>query len=174
MSSRLLPHTFDALLPTPERYSSLRFRRVSRFLQLRLLDWADAVELCAFVETVGVEYATYIFHWNGQAVVRAYRRLRRHVGDHPDLAKAIAENETAMGVDAGLAVLQAMRDGGWESGSLPACVRAALKDLRKAGLNMAQIAERTGLRYDQVRHVAGYRSGRGKAVQAGAFGALAV
>jgi hypothetical protein len=140
--------TCDALLPTHERYSSLKFRRYSRWFRPTKLSWDEALELVTFVESIGgVKFAAYVFHW-GHAGVRAYIRLARHVGD--DAQPYIRDNLASTSVDDGLAVLQAMRDGGWVSHGLPKLVRHALASLKHEGMKVSAIAKLTGLTVDQV------------------------
>lgn len=171
LMSSSLPYHCDALLPTAERYASLKFRRYAQRIELRLLTWDDACELVAFVESIGgVKYARYIFHWKGLAVVRAYGRIRKHVGDVQHLIQA---NQNAFGTDVGLAVLASMRDGGWTRGKLPWIARTALKDLRKRGVKIADIAKVTGLSREQVKTACEVRSGKAKARRAAAFASLA-
>lgn len=170
MSSPLLPYTFDALLPTHERYASDKFRRVAQYFQFRHLDWEDALELVAFVESIGFKWARYILHWKGSAVCSAYARLRHHVGADAD--PYIRENVEGMGMEAGLAILKAMQDGGWKRGRLPWMVKMALKELRKRGMSMPAIGGYVGLTVDQVQTALDARKAPQKAVRAAAYGGL--
>lgn len=165
----MIPYHCDALLDPAQRYASLRYRRVAQRIELRLLTWADAAELVGFVETIGLRHARYILRWRGQAVVRAYRRLRKHIGDaaHP----YIQANQSEMGVDTGLAVLRAMQDGGWTHGRLPWVVKMALKELRKSN-TIAAIARETGLSREQVKTACDVRRDGRLREQASASGAL--
>lgn len=157
----------DALLAAPERYASQRFRRARAFM----VDRADAVELVAFVESIGgVLFAQRIFHW-GHAQVQAYAALRQHLLDAAQ--PYIRANHAAMGVDEGLAVLQAMRDGGWERGQLPWPVKMALKTLRKRGMSIASIAKATGLSREQVKTGCDVRADQ-KSRRSAAFASLAM
>ena len=168
-----IPYHFDALLPTAKRYASPKFRRVAWKFSFKNLDWYDALELVAFVETIGLRHARYILHWRGLASIRAYQKLRFHIGTDAD--EYILLNQQAMGVDEGLAILRAMLDGGWKRGKLPRYVGDALRDLRKAGNSRVAIAKATGLTQDQVSYQ--ITRGRKKGVSvasASAFGALAV
>lgn len=169
----MLSYHCDALLPTAERYASAKFRRFAQRIELRTLDWGDLIELVAFVESIGgVKYARYIFHWKGQAVVRAYRRIKRHVGD--EAQPAIRANLEQMGVDVGLAVLRAMQDGGWTGQRWCPIVKMALKDLRKRGLTLADIAKVTGLSREQVKTAVDARRKTALRVRAAAYGSLGI
>lgn len=152
MPRRMLYHC-DALLPTAERYASLKFRRFSRWFRPTKLDWGDALELIAFVEVVGVKYARFIFHWTGHAPVRAYARLRRHVGGEAE--PFIQANRASIGLDDGLAVLRAMQDGRWERG-LPAVVKQSIQVLL-LDHSQAKVAKMLGLTDAQVAHASGRR-----------------
>lgn len=161
----------DALLETNARYASLKFRRFSRWFRPTKLDWADAVELVAFVESIGgAKHARYVFHW-GQAGVRAYGRLKRHVADAAQ--PYIRANREHFSVDAGLAVLRAMQDGGWQGHGLPEIVRKALQSLNETH-TQAEIARRVGLSVDQVGWAIGRRGQAAKRRRAASVGALAI
>lgn len=158
----------DALLAAPERYASQRFRRARAFV----LDRADAIELVSFVESIGgILFAKRIFHWTGHAQVLAYEELRSHFVR--EAQPYIRVNHAQMGVDQGLAVLQAMRDGGWRRGQLPWPVKTALKTLRKRGNSIADIAKATGLTREQVKTGCDVRT-RQKTRRSAAFSSLAM
>lgn len=141
-------YSCDALLPTAERYASLKFRRYSRWFRPTRFAWDEALELVAFVETIGgVKFAAFVFHW-GHAGVKAYERLRKHM--LADAQPYIRANEGSVGLDDGLAVLKAMQDGGWKSHGLPKLVKNALASLIHAGNGPTEVARATGLSVDQV------------------------
>lgn len=165
-----MPYTFDALLPTAERFASLKFRRVAWRLSYKHLDWYDALELVAFVQAIGLPYARYIFHWRGLASVRAYGYLRKHVGAEADAY--IHANLSAFSLDDGLAVLKAMKDGGWSRGKVPQIVSDALRESRKRGNTIAEIARGTGLTREQVKTICKVRTKADLRVKAAAYGAL--
>jgi hypothetical protein len=171
----LLPYHCDALLPQAERYASLKFRRLAQRIEIKLLTWEDLIELIAFVESIGgVKYARYIFMWKGRAVVRAYRRLKKYVGDAADAA--VAANQSHMGVDVGLAVLTAMLEGGWKGKrTLPPVVKMSLKALRKQGNTISAISKATGLSREQVKTACDVRRKDGaRSERAAAYSALAL
>ncbi len=157
----------DALLPTAERYASLKFRRFSRWFRPTKLDWWDALELVVFVETITPKAAQYVFHW-GHAGVKAYERLQKHMLPH--IQPFLDDNLKSLGVDDGLAVLQAMRDGGYVGQGLPKIVRDALRELHHNGNSYQKLADLTGLSYGQVRHAIALRVVGDRAA---AYGALA-
>lgn len=161
----------DALLETNARYASLKFRRFSRWFRPTKLDWGDAIELVAFVESIGgPKHAAYVFHW-GQAGVRAYARLRKHVGDAAQ--PYIRANRESLSLDDGLAVLRAMQDGGWKSHGLPDVVRKAIQTLGETH-NQAQIARLLGLTIDQVGWAMGRRGQAAKRRRAASVGSLGI
>lgn len=148
-----MPWTFDALLPADKRYTSLKFRRAGRQFDASRLDYADAAELCAFVETIDLKHARWIFQWRG-AGVREMDRLLKHLSADPTVGRMVHDNHEAVTRSDGLAVLQAMKDGGWRQGSVPGVVRMALLDMRDAGISQPKIAAQVGLTVDQVRNAA--------------------
>jgi hypothetical protein len=162
----------DALLPTAERYASQKFRRVAQYFRFKHLDWWDALELVAFVESIGLDHARYILHWKAPATIRAYLFLRDHVGD--EASEPIRRNVECMGLDQGLGILAAMKDGGWTKGKVPDVVRMSLLELRKRGMKQSDIAKLTGLSHGQVNRLTNAAGRRNRSVQAAAFGALAL
>lgn len=165
-------YTCDALLPTAQRYASLKFRRYSRWFKPTKLDYGDALELVSFVEAIGgVRHARWIFHWTGQASVKAYERLKQHV--LVDAEDYIHANRASIGLDDGLAVLRAMQDGGWRGYGLPECVRKAIQVLNEDH-SQPEIAKRLGLTLEQVNYACGRRGLKSRAGQAAAYGSLGI
>lgn len=165
-------YTCDALLPTAERYASLKFRRYARWFRPTKLDYGDALELVSFVEAIGgVRHARWIFHWTGQAPVKAYQRLKQHV--LADVEDYIHANQASIGLDDGLAVLRAMQDGGWRGYGLPDCVKKSIQSLLEHH-SAAEIAERLGLTNEQVVYASGRKGAAKKRVQAAAYGSLGI
>ena len=150
----MIPWHCDALLPTAERYASLKFRRFARRFDATAVDYWDACELVAFLDFMeGVGHAAWVFHWAG-AGKREAQRLVDHLGTRDDVLRMVRENQSAQGRADGLAVLAGMREAGWEKGSVPGIVRLALLDMRDAGINQPAIAAQLGLTVDQVRWMA--------------------
>jgi hypothetical protein len=140
--SATIPHDMGATLPLEQRATDPRFRRVTRRFKL---DVADAVELVAFLHIVPPAHAKWIFQW-GEAGVRDARQLLAH----PEISKLaqpmVEENIRALNVDVGLAVLKAMRDGGWTPGkTVPKIVRDTIAELRSLGNSGAKISRVTGI-----------------------------
>ena len=158
----------DALLDTPARYASLKFRRYSRWFRPTRLGWDDAVELVAFVETIGPKAAAFVFHWS-KSGVKAYARLARHMV--PQIQDAIDANAGSLAVQDGLDVLKAMFDGGYVSHGLPKIVKQALSTLHADGMSYAAIGRHTGLSIYQVSLACGRRNSR-KVSRAVSYGAL--
>lgn len=144
-STRMIPFHADALLPDAERYASLKFRRVHH----GEWDVYDETELAAFLYVVPIRWARWIFQWDRGIARRAVR-----VTGNPEFALA---NSGALDVETGVAVIRAMRDGGWRHGTLPNVSRDALRELHHNGLNDTALAEMTGLSVDQVQYA---RKGR--------------
>jgi hypothetical protein len=143
---------------------SLRFRRAQR---LFVREWEEAIELIAFVETVGLHPAKNIFRW-GHARVDAYRELRQH-----HLAEArpfIQANLASLGVDDGVAVLQAMQRAGWKRGILPKVTRQAVRQMNHEGLSIAKIAAKLNVKPYALQNALRTR----KLQSASAYGALAI
>lgn len=136
----MIPFHADALLPEAERYASLKFRRVHD----GYWDEWDEAELAAFLYIVPIRWAKWIFQWSRPIVRRAV-----DVRGNPELAFANAEK---LDMETGVAVIQAMREGGWRGGKLPVIARDALRELRHRGKTAASIAKMTGLTVDQVKY----------------------
>lgn len=143
----------DALLPVEQRYTSLKFRRVARRFDATRLDYADAAELVAFVTTVDLKHAQWMFHWRA-AGLREVERLLKHLSGSADIERMVQENNEGITRADGLGALAAMQDGGWTRGSVPPVVRMALLDMRDEGISQREIGERLGLTHDQVRVMA--------------------
>jgi hypothetical protein len=139
----------DALLPVAERYSSTKFRRLSRRFYAHRLDAGDRLELASFLAVVPVRWSKWIFHWDRIGLWQA-----KLIPPAPqDFANA---NFGSVTLEDGLAVLQAMKDGGWTYGGLPWIVRMSILGLRDAKMTHKEIAELTGLTdsrvYDAITH----------------------
>lgn len=145
-----MPWTCDATLPTAERYASLKFRRFARRFDVSRIDYEDAAELVAFMLVVPERWAKWIFHWDleGRAAARA---LFEHMKDRPETLAMMDQNLAQQDYADGIAVLGAMRDGGFNKGGLPPICRMAVRELQDQGLSYAKIARKLGLTFDQVR-----------------------
>lgn len=146
-----MPIPFDCgvLKPAEARYSDHRFRRVSRDFDPYSLDYGEACELVSFVELTGVVPARWIFHGVPNWSVKT-RELITQLKNENLVTEMVQANHNGLDVDDGLAMLQAMRDGGWKGGPVPIWVRRALFDLRDKGFRVRDIAEATGLSRGQV------------------------
>lgn len=143
--ARMIPFHADALLPEAERYASLKFRRVHD----GVWDVWDETEVAAFLYVVPIRWARWIFQWNRKVARKAVR-----VTGNPEFALA---NSAALDIETGLAVIRAMRDGGWRRGKLPDVARDALRELHHRGHADSALAKITGLSVDQVQYA---RKGR--------------
>jgi hypothetical protein len=155
----MIPFHCDALLPTAERYSSLKFRRVAQHFDG---DASDAVELAAFLAIVPFRWARWIFHWPRRYV------LPKVIWAPPEFIRA---NREALDLDTGFAVLHAMQDGGWRRGRLPDVVRNTVLELVHNGRAQVDVARELGLSQDQVQYVV---KGRNTAASARAVAGLAI
>lgn len=156
-----MPFTCDALLPLADRYASERFRRVAQHFNPARIDYGTALELIAFVETVGLHWAKRILHWRSRGL-RDYATLKDHIGS--DAEPYIDHNRSCIDEADGLAVLVALRDMGWRKGPLPEMVKDAVWAAHKRREGQKAIQERLGLSKDQFeaivwrRRAAGSRS----------------
>ena len=136
----MVPYHGGALLPAEQRYTSPIFRRLHRIYRAEWLSLEEAAELVGFIRLVGFKPATVIFQWD-KWQARQARRLMRHA---PVLAASEAywlANQECLDEETGLAVLQAMIDGGWKKGKPPEIVAQSFRSLRGRGLSAAKIAE---------------------------------
>jgi hypothetical protein len=145
-----MPWTSDALLPTAERYASLKFRRVAQKFSNAKLSWEDAAELVAFLHVVAPSRAAFVFHW-GQWSVGEAQRLFAHMENDPDVQLMVQENLAQQDFGDGLACLRAMQDGGWRKGTVPAIVRMAMLDMLGRGATRQQVADAFDVTLDQMR-----------------------
>lgn len=145
-----MPWTCDALLDEPRRYASRKFRLFAERFDPTRLDYADALELVAFLGVVQVEHARWIFRWKKFGIAQA-ERLRAHLAD--DAREYIDQNWAAVTPADGLACLRAMQDGGWKRGTVPPIVRMALQNMRDEGMSRTAIADACRLSLDQVRWI---------------------
>lgn len=149
----MIPWSCDALLTRPERYASLKFRRMARRFDWTRMGYADGAELCAFLAIVPIRWSRYLFEWRASGVASAERVLK-HLSDDDGVARAVDENMAALDRETGLAVLRVLHENGWAHGQVPDVVRRALLDMRDEGISQPRIARETGLTLDQVRVMA--------------------
>jgi hypothetical protein len=133
-----------ASLPTAQRYTDFRYRRVAPRIRLDL-DQAGAVELVAILRVLPVRFARYAFHWKGAARERAESFLR-----NADLVRLsepyYRDNLARLSPETVGALINAMRDGGWKpSSGLPPVLRDALRALLARGMTQAQAGAVFGL-----------------------------
>lgn len=142
----MLPYACDALLPTGQRYASEKFRLLARNFRLRKVPYEVACELVAFLHVVPLLHAKWIFQWNDHTQRRA-KVIWEREDVQADVARTgmVEANLRACDVDVGLAVLDAMRDGGWTRGRLPDVVRMAVAELNHRKVRVRAISSRTGL-----------------------------
>lgn len=157
----------DVLLPTAARYTSTKYRRVSRWFDPYHLDWDDALELVAFVETVGDYAARFALQWDGPAVVEAYHLLRAHIGDRAEAL--IQHNLQLWSFHESLALWKALRDGNFPKNKrVPPLVADAIRGMRHAGMGLVELGAIWGVRESRIASIcrARGRSRRDAAVYA--------
>lgn len=147
----MLPYACDALLPTGQRYASEKFRLLARNFRLRKVPYEVACELVAFLHVVPLLHAKWIFQWNDHTQRRA-KVIWEREDVQADVARTgmVEANLRACDVDVGLAVLDAMRDGGWSRGRLPDVVRMAVAEMNHRKVPLRQIMLRTGLKHGRI------------------------
>jgi len=145
----MVPYDCDALLPLEERYASLKFRRLSRRIVPRYVDWADAVELVAWMQTLGgVKYAREIMMWPNSSMDYV-RRLYEAPEFVEAAAPLLAENQRLVTAEDGFKLLHMISKGR----PIPELVRMALAEERHAlKLSMRAQAEKHGLDEWQVQY----------------------
>lgn len=145
--SAIIPHDMGVTLPRTARYTDARFLRVREEFKL---DYADALELTAFLHLVPVHAARHIFSWNSQGQVAAHQFLR-----DPEwcaLAKPLVEeNLAALNMEAALRIFEAMKEGGWRTHCRPPPIlRDMVSELRAIGNPPKLIAEKLGIPVQSV------------------------
>lgn len=108
----------------------MKFRLIARNFRLRKVPYEVACELVAFLHVVPIGAAKWVFHWNARTIRRA-RVIWKREDVQADVVRSgmLDANLRAVSVDVGLAVLAAMRDGGWPGkGPLPDVVRMAIAE----------------------------------------------
>ena len=151
----LLPFDLGVTLPKVERYTDARFRRVARWFDPYKLDAETAVQLVAFLHVVPPKFAKFIFGWRRGFGAEALMLHEPFVEAAQDLVRANAESMT---IEAGMAILRAMQDGGWTSRKgAPKFIKDLLRELRASGLSMPRVSALTGIPYDTVHEWSGKR-----------------
>lgn len=156
-------------MPAAQRYTDFRFRRVAGKFYADDLDQADAIELACVLQLLPMNLARYAFRWKGVGI-REANLIRERVGL---LAEPYhRENLTRLTPEIGLALIHALKDGGWKGKgqTLPPVFRMMLLALRERGLNMHEIAAWTGLPYNSV--VYGFRQPHRQRLARGALGVV--
>lgn len=150
----MIPHACDALLPIERRYTSDKFRQLSRVFDPARLDWDYAVELVAFMRFLGgAKYARAIMHWPYSMVAVADALMR-----DPRLVEAsepyYQHNLREAKVEDGFAILRAMQDAGRRKGQLPQIVKMAiLEEHHATGISAEKQGLKHGLSRDQIMWV---------------------
>jgi hypothetical protein len=123
-----------ATLPRTQRYTDSRFRRVARIFSGLKLNPRDAIELVAFLDLVPYRWARWIFGWKEPFMESVVTRLVEHKPYQRLAAPVIEHNLHGLGYADGLAIMQAMQDGGWTpKWGAPQVVKDAIKEARHRG-----------------------------------------
>src|ERR1044072_6658131 len=133
-----------ALKPEAERYLDRQFRLFARRFSSRRVDYDDALCLAAFLAIVPIKHARWIFQWDKYGI-RAAKSMRRWFTEPARAEGLIDANLKSIDADDGLAVVQAMRAGGWERGRVPEISRRDIKGVSQNGLPAGKIAKATGV-----------------------------
>jgi len=161
---------FDAglTLPDHQRYTDQQFRRLSRWFFAGDIDVVDACALHVALELLGSRRAANrAFHWTSPAIWRQIAKVEKPDGFQDALDETLREWTPKHSI----ALMRAMRDGGWERGKIPPIIRQAWGALRKNGMSVGKIAKL----YDVgVAVVAPRDRSAAKRRSAAAAGALAV
>lgn len=151
----MLPYACDADKPIAQRYASMKFRLIARSFRLRKVPYEVACELVAFLHVVPMRYAKWVFHWT-PAGERCVKRIwdRADVQEDARRSGMIEANLRAVDVDVGVAVLAAMRDGGWTKGWLPPVVNMAVAELyhERGQRGAAALGRELGISANRVRN----------------------
>lgn len=149
MPTRSLPFDCGATLPLVQRYTDQRFRALVRKVNAQQLPPELALELSAFLKLLPRKWAAYIFHWNPRRI--KLKGLPESLDMHYANMKALTPEHI-------VALLQAMREGGWDGKGGPAdLILMAMLGFRERGLTNREIATAMGLTPMQVT----YRMRRG-------------
>lgn len=143
-----LPHDAGATLPLVERYTDLRFRAVAR------AGFGKAVverqlEVIALTRLLPISYARHIFMWSDRMCDRVAGKAEEWA-DSETVAAMHDANLRALNEGHAVALVQAMREGGWVKGSaekLPDIVKMAMREFRAKGLTIQQIADEFGFSF---------------------------
>lgn len=138
-----IPFDCDATLPLAKRYASQKFRRYARAFSVENAPADALAELRAFIDTTSYRAAIRIFHWHAQ--------FRPEIPESALSKEMLAENLRNLRVEDGIAVFQAMRDGGWTVGHLPPLVRRAIQEM--AHRNVPDLHKRLGISKGRLRGI---------------------
>lgn len=143
----LLPFDLGVTLPSSERYTDSRFRRVCGNVYFHALDGRTAVELVAFFQLVNPQACAKIFGWNAITLRTSWKLFQSEA--HLRAAQPLIEaNARALSVEAGMRVLEALKIGGWKAayGSpTPWIVKQTLLQLRADGMKGVDVAKLAGI-----------------------------
>lgn len=147
-----MPFHCGALKPEAERYIDRQFRTFAVRFRGKRLDYDDACELAAFLAIVPINQARWIFRWDKYGM-RAAKSVIRWYSAPAEAEGMISANKEHADISDGIAIIQAMRAGGWTKGYLPKLTKAAIQQLYHSGMKPKAISKDLGLSIDQVHYV---------------------
>jgi hypothetical protein len=112
------------------------------------------VQAVALLRLLPIEHARHVFMWTRQAQDRV-AGLAQDWSNSALIEALHRENLDALKPGHAVALVQAMREGGWRKGRaepLPDIVKLAMRGFRDEGLTVAQIAERFGFGYHTTQY----------------------
>lgn len=148
-----VPYDCDALLPVEQRFTSTKYRRLSRRVEPQHLTWAEAVELVAWMQFLGgPKYAKGVMQWATKTM--DYVQI---LYEAPELieeaAPLLAANQAQVTIEDGFRLLSAIKDSPKRRAAVPELVRMALNEERhNLKLTAKQQAEKHGLTVDQITY----------------------
>ncbi len=135
----------DALLPKFERYSSFKFRRLSRYFNPYKVEKAYMLELAIFARTPGLNlnHVGLMLQWDRVMLETARTLIVPHYADEADAYTL--ENYASIAEDDGLKMLTAILDGNpHRAGTVPLHVTRYLQSRRRNGSSVAGLAREFG------------------------------
>lgn len=148
-----LPYDAGATLPLVQRYTDFRFRAVSRGGFTRALVERQ-LEAVALLRLLPINYARHVFMWSDRMVARVEGQAEEWA-ESKTVAAMHDANLRALEPGHAVALVKAMREGGWVKGhteKLPEVVKLAMRAFRGEGLTIGQIADLFELPYWTVSY----------------------
>lgn len=135
----------DALLPREERYSSWKFRRLSRYFNPYKVEKAHLLELTIFARTPGINlnHVGLMLQWDRVMLERARTLIIPHYAEEADQYTTL--NYGSIDADDGHRMLISILDGNpYRAGTVPLHVTRYLQARRRRGSSIAGLAREFG------------------------------